>query len=88
MGQVDENIAINLRRIRRIRNMSLDMVAELTGVSKSMLGQIERGESNPTIGTISRIVEGIKVSYEDLLYRRDNSAEICRSTGRRKMNIR
>lgn len=76
MGQVDENIAINLRRIRRMRNMSLDMVAELTGVSKSMLGQIERGESNPTIGTISRIVEGIKVSYEDLLYRRDNSAEI------------
>ena len=42
-------LASNLRRIREERRLSLDKVSELTGVSKSMLGQIERGESNPTL---------------------------------------
>ena len=64
MSQLDKNIAENLKRIRKSRNMSLDMLSEKTGVSKSMLGQIERGESNPTVATIAKIVDGIKVPFE------------------------
>lgn len=67
MGHLDKNIAMNLKRIRKSRNMSLDMMAEQTGVSKSMLGQIERGESNPTVTTIGKIVEGIRVSFDELI---------------------
>ncbi|MCD8039443.1 MAG: XRE family transcriptional regulator [Lachnospiraceae bacterium] len=70
MSQLDKNIAANLKRIRKSKNMSLDMLAERTGVSKSMLGQIERGESNPTVATIEKIVEGIKVPFEDLIYQK------------------
>ena len=71
MNQIDRNIALNLRRIRKTKNMSLDMLADRTGVSKSMLGQIERGESNPTVATIGKIVEGLKVPFEQLLYERE-----------------
>lgn len=53
MDFVSQNIAVNLKRLRRARRLTLDDVAEQTGVSKSMLGQIERGDSNPTIGTVS-----------------------------------
>lgn len=67
MSHLDKNIAINLKRIRKSKNMSLDMMAEQTGVSKSMLGQIERGESNPTVTTIGKIVEGMRVSFEELI---------------------
>ncbi|MBA4685632.1 MAG: helix-turn-helix transcriptional regulator [Candidatus Galacturonibacter soehngenii] len=67
MGHLDKNIAINLKRIRKSKNMSLDMLAKQTGVSKSMLGQIERGESNPTVTIIGKIVEGIRVSFEELI---------------------
>ena len=67
MNQLDKNIAVNLKRIRKSRNMSLDMLAEKTGVSKSMLGQIERGESNPTVATIAKIVDGIRVTFEELI---------------------
>lgn len=70
MTQLDKNIALNLKRIRKSKNMSLDMLAERTGVSKSMLGQIERGESNPTVSTIGKIVEGLKVPFEQLIYDR------------------
>ena len=71
MSQIDRNIAYNLKRIRKSRNMSLDMLAEKTGVSKSMLGQIERGESNPTVATVSKSMEGIKISFEDLIYKQE-----------------
>ncbi|WP_432664319.1 helix-turn-helix domain-containing protein [Wukongibacter baidiensis] len=60
-------ISMNLRRIREEKKLSLDKVAKMTGVSKSMLGQIERGESNPTITTVWKIANGLKVSFTSLL---------------------
>ena len=47
-------VANNLKALREERRLSLDAVAKLTGVSKSMIGQIERGEVNPTISLKSR----------------------------------
>ena len=76
MSRTDKNIAENLRRIRKSRNMSLDMLAEKTGVSKSMLGQIERGESNPTLATIEKIVDGMKIAFEDLIYKKTGEVVI------------
>lgn len=60
-------IANNLKQIRENKKISLDKVAEMTGVSKSMLGQIERGESNPTITTVWKIANGLKVSFTSLI---------------------
>lgn len=60
-------IANNLKGIRESRKLSLDKVADVTGVSKSMLGQIERGESNPTISTVWKIANGLKISFTDLI---------------------
>lgn len=56
----------NLRTIREELRLSLDKVADLTGVSKSMLGQIERGETSPTITTIWKIANGLKISFTTL----------------------
>ena len=60
-------IAKNLRALRERRGLSLDKLAELTGVSKSMLGQIERGEANPTITTLGKISSAMRVSFSDLV---------------------
>lgn len=76
MNQLDKNIAANLKRIRKSKNMSLDVLAEKTGVSKSMLGQIERGESNPTVATVAKIVDGIRISFEELIYPKQESVLI------------
>lgn len=67
MDYITRNVSINLRRIRKAKKMSLDEVAEETGVSKSMLGQIERGESNPTVATLGKIVSGLRVSFNELV---------------------
>lgn len=60
-------IASNLKRLRGERKLSLSALSELCGVSKVMLGQIERGESNPTINTIWKIATGLKVPYTYLI---------------------
>ena len=61
----DLNLIIGnrLKTIRNNRNLSLSEVSEITGVSKAMLGQIERGQSNPTVSTLWKIANGLKVSF-------------------------
>ncbi len=61
----DFNLIIghNLKKIRRQKQISLDKVAELTGVSKGMLAQIEKGTSNPTVTVLWKIATGLNVSF-------------------------
>ncbi|WP_219835703.1 helix-turn-helix domain-containing protein [Paenibacillus sp. R14(2021)] len=65
--QIHKKIGKNLQNIRKARSLSLDQVAELTGVSKAMLGQIERGDSNPTISILWKIVNGLHISFTSLI---------------------
>ena len=54
------HLAATLRRLRTERGWSLDRAAAETGVSKAMLGQIERAESSPTVATLWRIASGFQ----------------------------
>lgn len=76
MENITEAVAGNLRRIREQRKLSLDGLAALTGVSKSMLAQIERGQGNPTITTMWKIAGGLKISFTQLLDRPEQDAEV------------
>ena len=61
MEQVSLKIGERLKEIRNTRHLTLDEAAELTGVSKPMLGQIERGQSSPTINVLWKISTGLKI---------------------------
>ncbi len=76
MEQSVEAIAANLRCHRESRGLSLDQLAELTGVSKSMLRQIETGKSSPTIATLWKIANGLRVSFTSLLCKAQVQAEV------------
>jgi XRE family transcriptional regulator, regulator of sulfur utilization len=67
MEDITSVVAQNLKKVRDDKKLSLDKLAELTGVSKSMLGQIERGESSPTISVVWKIANGLKISFTSLL---------------------
>ncbi|MEZ6854816.1 helix-turn-helix domain-containing protein [Halodesulfovibrio aestuarii] len=56
-------ISQRLKELRVVRGWSLDVTAKKTGVSKAMLGQIERGESSPTIGILWKIASGFETSF-------------------------
>jgi transcriptional regulator with XRE-family HTH domain len=56
-------IGHRLHVLRVERGLSLDALAHLTSVSKPMLGQIERGLSNPTVATLWKIASGLNVPF-------------------------
>lgn len=63
MKNIYKHIAATLKNLRREKGWSLDKAAEETGVSKAMLGQIEREESSPTIATLWKIASGFHTSF-------------------------
>lgn len=63
MQTVDYFVATALKNLRRQRQLSLAQCAALTGVSKAMLGQIERNESGPTVATLWKIADGLQVPF-------------------------
>lgn len=60
-------VAENLRRLRRSRGFSLERLADRSGVSRAMLGQIETGKSAPTINLLGRIANALGVSIPSLI---------------------
>ena len=67
LNQTNQHIAATLRSRRAERGWSLDRAAQQTGVSKAMLGQIERGESSPTVATLWKIATGFGASLSSFL---------------------
>lgn len=71
-------ISNNLRSIREKRKLSLEDLSIITGVSKSLLRQIEKEESNPTITTIWKIADGLKIPFTSLMKYEIPDTEIVR----------
>lgn len=61
------HIAKHIKALRQHKGLSLDATAKATGVSKAMLGQIEREESSPTIATLWKIASGLDTSFSAFL---------------------
>ena len=60
-------LPLRLKEARRKQGLSLDAVARLSGVSRSMVSQIERGESSPTIATLWNLTRALQVDFAGLL---------------------
>ena len=71
MKEINEIISDNIKLFRKQHGYSLDHLSELTGVSKTMLGQIERKTSTPSITTLWKIASGLKVSFTELTQESD-----------------
>ena len=56
-----------LKAARLGQGLSLEAVAKLSGVSRSMVSQIERGESSPTIATLWNLTRALQVDFAGLL---------------------
>lgn len=64
---INKQISKTLKSLRHERGWSLDKASSETGVSKAMLGQIERGESSPTIATLWKIASGFQTSFSSFI---------------------
>jgi len=75
-GQLGKTV----QRLRKASNYSLSELSEHSGVAKSIISQIERNETNPTLATIWRLAQALDVSIEKMLQRSDDEAFVEKSS--------
>jgi transcriptional regulator with XRE-family HTH domain len=56
-----------IQKERKQRKLTLEQLAARSGVSKSMLSQIERGEANPTFAVVWSLTEALDLDFSDLI---------------------
>ncbi|MFF0830102.1 helix-turn-helix domain-containing protein [Brevibacillus sp. NPDC003359] len=67
-----------LKKLRKEKHLSLEDLSELSGVSKLTLGNIERGETNPTIGVLWKISKCLSIPLL-ALFSTENSVNLSRA---------
>ncbi len=68
-------------RLRQSYDLTLGQLAEKSGVAKSIISQIERNETNPTLGTIWRLSQALDTSIEEVLRSEQRPALIEKASG-------
>ncbi len=75
-GQLGKTI----QRLRKAYNLSLSELSEQSGVAKSIISQIERNETNPTLATIWRLSQALDVSVDRFLSLSDDAPFVQKSS--------
>ena len=65
-----------INRLRRAYNYSLGDLSEQSGVAKSIISQIEKNETNPTLGTLYKLAKALNSPIEDMLRGEESPALI------------
>jgi transcriptional regulator with XRE-family HTH domain len=75
-GQLGKHV----QRLRKAYNLSLSELSEQSGVAKSIISQIERNETNPTLATIWRLSQALDVSVDRFLGQAEDAPFVQKST--------
>jgi transcriptional regulator with XRE-family HTH domain len=78
-------VGANLRRLRMKRGLSLERLARASGVSRAMLGQIELGQSTPTINVLWKIARALGVPFSALITNRGAARTLVMAAARAKV---
>ncbi len=62
----------HVQQLRKKKRLTLDQLAAMSGVSRSMLSQIERGETNPTFATLWNLTRALGVDLAELVRGQSN----------------
>jgi transcriptional regulator with XRE-family HTH domain len=73
---ITQHLGDRVRQLRAERGWSLQMLAGASGVSRSMLSQIEREQANPTLAVTLRIAQAFGMTLGDLVQVPDASSAI------------
>jgi transcriptional regulator with XRE-family HTH domain len=72
-----------IRGLRRERRLTLDLLAERSGVSRAMISKLERGEKNPTLVVAAKVAEGLGVRLSQLVGVEERREVVVVPRGRR-----
>ena len=70
-------LAHNLRKYRRLGNLSQEKLAELSGLHRTYIGSVERAKRNISLDNIERLAKALGISITDLLQEYDATSDIA-----------
>ncbi|WNG50171.1 helix-turn-helix domain-containing protein [Archangium minus] len=62
-------LGARIRELRQEQGLTLEALAERSGVSRAMISKVERGTNNPTLVVAVRIAQGLGVGLSELMSR-------------------
>ena len=76
-----EKLGQTILRLRTADKMSLGDLSESSGVAKSMISQIEKNETNPSLATLSRLSQALGTSVEAMVSQGPDDSALVQRTG-------
>ena len=67
MNHISTKLGQNMKRIRTKKKMSQGDIARALEVDRGYISNIENGKKNPTLATIQRLADALKVSADELI---------------------
>ncbi len=63
----------NLKNFRKKNNVSQEELADLSGLHRTYVGSVERGERNISIDNMERLADALQIKITDLLNDNDST---------------
>ncbi len=73
---INEDLGRRVKKLRGDRGWSLEELSSASGVSRSMLSEIERQRANPTLSVAYRIARAFGLTLQDLIESADSASAI------------
>src|SRR4051794_39580573 len=74
-GGLSVSLAAALRSARADRRLSVSQLADASGVSRAMIGKIERGDAQPTAALLARLAAALGLTLSALVARAEGDGD-------------
>lgn len=81
--KVTVSVGRRIRELRERKNLSQQVIAERSGLSRNTLSLIERGQSSPTVSTLKRLAVALDVDINAFFDGADKTSIIFTKSGKR-----
>lgn len=66
MGDIKRSLGLRIRQLRMSKGLTQEQLADLSGISRQYIGDVERGERNIAIVNIEKIARALGVTLSEL----------------------
>jgi transcriptional regulator with XRE-family HTH domain len=75
MPEISRKLGSVIRRLRTERGISQEGLAAISGIDRTFMGEIERGEANPSFDVLQRIAAGLTVRLSEVIRQYESENE-------------
>ena len=67
MDEISKKLGQNLKKIREQKGMTQERICDILDLDRGYISSIENGKRNPTLSTLKKLADALKVPVDELL---------------------